>query len=262
MQLAGKLVFLTTNVFDKMARGGLQPFYTWLAGNISPEGRLDRSFQISASLAVGLEFFIRGLRLLQPRLYKLSQPLQRAVLIYSDAEWTVLDEPPWFSKGLGGILWADDTVAACAVECPDELVSGLSKRKTQIIPLELMAAAGMLHTYRHLIAGKDILFFIDNQSVCCALTKGCSRSWDIQMMSSAWHLFCLTYHCRIWIEWVPSGDNPADILSREKKSLYPTTSGEVDEMLLPSWVDLRGSRNITRILDEVEAGRSASYGAA
>ena len=31
-----------------------------------------------------------------------------SVVIYSDAEWTELREPPWFSKGLGGILWCDD----------------------------------------------------------------------------------------------------------------------------------------------------------
>ena len=107
-----------------------------------------------------------------------------------------------------------------------------------------------------------MLFFIDNQSVCCALTKGCSRSWDIQMMSSAWHLFCLKHHCRVWIEWVPSGDNPADILSREKKSLFPTTSGKVDPLLLPDWVDLRGVRDISGILDRVDAGGGASYGSA
>ena len=47
----------------------------------------------------------------------------------------------------------------------------LSDRKTQIIPLELMAAAGMLYTYQDKLRGKDIIFFIDNQSVRCALVK-------------------------------------------------------------------------------------------
>ena len=129
-----------------------------------------------------------------------------------------------------------------------------------MIPLELMAAAGMLWTYRNQLRGREVLFFIDNQSVCCALTKGCSRSWDIQAMTTAWHLFCLEIGCRVWIEWVPSGDNPADILSREKKSLFPPTSGAVDELLLPDWVDLRGNREISRILGLIDAGGGALSG--
>ena len=114
-----------------------------------------------------------------------------------------------------------------------------------------MAAAGMLFTYKEQLRGRDILFFIDNQSVCCALTKGASRSWDIQAMTSAWHLFCLTCGCRIWIEYVPSKANPADILSRDGVSLYETASGAVDPLMLPTWVDMRGGRNISEILDRV-----------
>ena len=97
------------------------------------------------------------------------------------------------------------------MEAPDELVGALSTRKTQIIPLELMAAAGML--YKERLKGRDVLFFIDNQSVCCALTKGCSRSWDVQFMCTSWHLACLRLSCRVWIEWVPSHANPADVFS-------------------------------------------------
>ena len=123
--------------------------------------------------------------------------------------------------------------------------------QTQIIPLELMAAAGMLFTYKKYLEGRDVLFFIDNQSVCCALTKGCSRSWDICAMSSAWHLFSFKIGCKIWIEWVPSADNPADILSRESKSLFPPTSGVVDTLQLPEWVNMKGARDISEILARV-----------
>ena len=83
------------------------------------------------------------------------------------------------------------------------------------------------------------------------MTKGCSRSWDIQIMATAWHLFSLKVGCRIWIEYVPSEDNPADILSRDGVSTFATTSGDVDELKLPSWVDLRGNRDIARILERV-----------
>ena len=59
---------------------------------------------------------------------------------------------------------------AAACQGLDELVHALNERKTKIIPLDLMAAAGMLHTYSDQLTGRDVLFYIDNQSACGALT--------------------------------------------------------------------------------------------
>ena len=126
---------------------------------------------------MGMVFFIRGINLPRPGLYKLAEIQLPPVIIYSDADWTVLNKPPWLSKGLGGIMWEPGQKhRAAATDTPQQLVDGLSKRETQIIPLELMAAARMLYTYGDKLRGKDVIFFIDNQSVCCALVKGCSRS--------------------------------------------------------------------------------------
>ena len=88
-----------------------------------------------------------------------------------------------------------------------------------------MAAAGMLYTYGDKLRGKDVICFMNYQSVCCALVKGCSRSWDIQLLATSWQLLCLQLGCRVWIERFPSEFNPADILCREGKSLYATQNG-------------------------------------
>ena len=126
---------------------------------------------------MGMECYVRGISLLKPRLYTLGEIQLPPVIVYSDAEWTVLDKPPWLSKGLGGIVWEPGQGPwAAAVDTPQHLVDGLSRRETLILRLELMAAAGMLYTYGDKLRGKDAIFFIDNQSVCCALVKGCSRS--------------------------------------------------------------------------------------
>ena len=140
---------------------------------------------------------------------------------------------------------------AAAIDTPQHLVDGLSARKTQIIPLELMAAAGMLYTYQDKLRGKDIIFFIDNQSACSALVKGCSRSWDIRLLATSWQLLCLQLGCRVWIEWVPSESNPADILSRAGKSLYATQCGRVDPLLLPPWADVASCRDIRKVFDAI-----------
>ena len=86
--------------------------------------------------------------MLKPRLYNLGEIQLPPVIIYSDAEWTVLDKPSWLSKVLGGIMWEPGQEPwAAATNTPQLSVDGLSKREIQIIPLELMAAAGMLYTY-------------------------------------------------------------------------------------------------------------------
>ena len=157
------------------------------------------------------------------------------LIFYSDAEWTILNEPPWLSKGLGGIMWDDTSCRAAALDTPRELVNALSDRKTQIIPLELMAAAGVLFTYKELLRGRDVLFFIDNQSVCGALAKGTSKSRDIQHLATAWHILTLHLRCRVWIEWVPSESNPADMLSRDGTAPFEPTSEKIDDLQIPEW---------------------------
>ena len=112
----------------------------------------------------------------------------------------------------------DEIYMACSANTPMEVVNNLAPRNTQIIPLELLAAAGLMHTFGDRLRGKDLIYFIDNQSVCACLTKGASKSRDIQHLSTAWRSMCHDLGCRVWIEWVPSKSNPADILSRHHKS--------------------------------------------
>ena len=59
-------------------------------------------------------------------------------------------------RGLGSCVWADDQVFACSVHTPMHIVNSLAQRKTQIIPLELLAAAGTLLTYREFVRSKSV----------------------------------------------------------------------------------------------------------
>ena len=50
----------------------------------------------------GIEFFLRALPLLEPRVYYLGRVERAPVVIYSDAEWSPPPNPPLaFDKGLG-----------------------------------------------------------------------------------------------------------------------------------------------------------------
>ena len=49
---------------------------------------------ITPGLAMCMEFFTKGMPLLKTRIYHLGAVRQPPVVIYSDAEWTVLEKPP------------------------------------------------------------------------------------------------------------------------------------------------------------------------
>ena len=112
MTLAGKRSFLLMSCFNKMARGGLQPFSQWLSdhsayGTSDSQVSLIYKHGITPGLAMGMELFFKGIRIFEPRIYHLGAARQPPVVIDSDAEWTVLEKPPWQRKGLGASCGMD-----------------------------------------------------------------------------------------------------------------------------------------------------------
>ena len=43
---------------------------------------------------MGMEFFLNGIPLMKACIYVLGELKRKPVIIYSDAEWTVLDQAP------------------------------------------------------------------------------------------------------------------------------------------------------------------------
>ena len=193
-----------------------------------------RHLAITAPRLDGLEFFLRALPLLESRVDYFGQVERAPLVAYSDAEWSPPLHPPLtFDNGLGGRILVDVKSKGCALETPEYICNRLSTRQTQIIPLELLASAGVLNTFAADVAGRDVILFIDNQSVCCALTKGCSKSRDIQTLSTAWHALCMVLKGGVWIEWVPSDSKPADELLRHGKAFFEQDRAFIEDMILP-----------------------------
>ena len=91
--------------FDKIARGGLRPFFDWISqhADATTLWRMkNHSFAITANLLVGVECFAKVIPQITPRIYDLSQIHPRPVVAYSDAEWTPPEHPPLApGRGLG-----------------------------------------------------------------------------------------------------------------------------------------------------------------
>ena len=120
------------------------------------------------------------------------------------------------SPGLGFVLSHPD-LKQChsgATKVPAEVLQCLQDRKTQIMPLEALAILQCFVVFGSRFTGRDILLFVDNQAVCAGVAKGACSSADCARIISACHLLWAKMGCRVWIEWIPSDDNPSDGLSR------------------------------------------------
>ena len=106
----------------------------------------------------------------------------------------------------------------------------------------------MLHTFSDVVQGRDVIFFIDNQSVCAALAKGATKSDDLQAFTTAWHARAHKLGVRVWFEWVDSKSNPADELSRWQTSIFTRV---VKPLILPKWAVRSRSRSLRQVLDLV-----------
>ena len=168
------------------------------------------------------------MRELRPRVVYPMRRAPAAVVLYTDAEWTALKRfgpwHPWYclthTTGMGALAFNGTQRLACCGEASAEVVNSLKTRETQITALELLAVAGALCTFAASLAGRDLILFCDNQSVCAALAKGASRALDLQLFTTAVHGFCHRWHINLWVEWVPTKENPADELSRAGTSKW------------------------------------------
>ena len=66
-----------------------------------------------------------------------------------------------------------------------------------------------------MLAGRDVIWFIDNETVCASAIRGTSSMPEVgSILDSA--IVCLSRQStRVWYEWTDSRSNPSDGLSRE-----------------------------------------------
>ena len=64
------------------------------------------------------------------------------------------------------------------------------------------------------LVGRDILFFIDNESAVGSLIRSSSTELDAALATQVAHAILVQLQARTWWDWVDTKSNPADGLSR------------------------------------------------
>ena len=137
----------------------------------------------------------------------------KPTLIYSDASWEPLKQPPgrvgWliFQPGHQG--------RGATMVLSQQLIDSWKPRTQQIYPAEAIAPLIVFLTEGPSLAGQDIIWFIDNEAACASLIRGASTQHDVGTLMYATHILFAKYGCRVWFEWIDSHSNPSDGLSRD-----------------------------------------------
>ena len=99
-------------------------------------------------------------------------------------------------------------------EVPQSLMRRWLPRKTQIAMVEAFAAVLVVDQYRHDLAGKRALLFIDADAVLAALIKGYSAKEDLCELVGYFWRRCAASRIAVYLDRVPTDANPADAPSR------------------------------------------------
>ena len=225
--LCGKLAFTLSWTFGRVGRACLQPLF----------GAHETGF--TAGVAASITYLASLLPVIPPHEIRLDASAGPPTLLWSDGCYENPDRS-YFTQGVEcnigflvgsprkGAEWpppstpppaewvaANYTFVHGAAPVPAELLETLVRRKQQIGQVEIIGAIVPYLSVPELLAGRDVLHWIDNTSALAALTKGYSGVPDSARLVHMFHAWNVGARAAVWFEYVPSKPNPADEPSRE-----------------------------------------------
>ena len=76
----------------------------------------------------------------------------------------------------------------------------------------------MRHKLKERLAGRRVIYFIDNEAARFSLLKGTSGKESMQQLTAAFHAVDLSFPSVAWAERIPSKSNPSDAASRGRSN--------------------------------------------
>ena len=74
----------------------------------------------------------------------------------------------------------------------------------------------MYRSVPELVAGASVIHFVDNTGALSNLVHGYAARADCGRLTNAFHLALARLQCSVWLDWVPSKANVADLPSRDE----------------------------------------------
>lgn len=219
-------------------------------------------------------FYEAILASLPPRVVELGPPQLLPLLVYTDAMFRPRKRKrrdaeqcveggfrPNFVSRLGIVVYdphcdtANPGYAPQRVDCtgghlqygsappPDDVVATFERAdsddplKTYIAQLEILAGISVYYTFPSKVRGRQVNHFIDNTVALSSLVHGYARRLDMAKMVNAFHLQLVGLQTEVYLEFVPSLANIADLPSRDEYELLDRLGGERVPIAIPTAAD-------------------------
>ena len=129
----------------------------------------------------------------------------------------------------------------------DEIETTGLERQQYVGQLEVLAAVAVYTTFPEVVRGRDVVHFIDNAGALYALMNGSSSDVDSARLVHTFHALAVPLATRVWVAYVASKANLADLPSRREFALLRSMGAVWRETALPplltSW-----SESYSRVL--------------
>ena len=216
-KLKGKLMFGASQLWGKVGRAFLRPISERQYARF-PE---KEGFRLNAALERSLKHWRKLIESGPPRPIEFKSEKVSDVVIFTDG----FTPDPRFDdvrpSRIGAVLFDRKTIAPVQFSevVPKWVQQKWLPRKTQIVPVEMLAPIIALETFRDRLYGADIILLIDSEAVEAALVKGYSSKEDLcDLISVFWDL-AFQLRVRVFIDRVATDANPADWPSRGDLSI-------------------------------------------
>ena len=211
-KLKGKLMFGASQLWGKVGRAFLRS----LSERQYLKHARDDGFALNSALLLSLFQWLKLVQDGPPR------PIEEQKLKKSDAVLFTDGFTPDARKNekgldrIGGVVFSrgQSKPYQFTAAVPEKVKKFWLVRKTQIVPIEMLAPIVALATFGPMIRGKDIILFIDSEAVEGALIKGYSAREDLSELVSVFWDLALELRVNVYIDRVSTDANPADWPSR------------------------------------------------
>ena len=160
-----------------------------------------------------LEFLAKLVAALPPKAIQVVCPPALPSILYTDASF----EPSLVSLPRGGWILSrpDAPVQGHSIEIAAAVVASWEDRATHITPAEAWTVFAALAEHAKELSGQDVIAFIDNEAAAASIIRGDSAHHDMADIAQGIQWLAVRHRIRLWVEWMDSGSNPADGLSRD-----------------------------------------------
>ena len=208
----GKLGFIFSSAYYRFGRAALQP--------LQQRQHYDLSFEFTPALCEALDFLAVVLPNLPPLEMRLVAEKEPPLVVYTDAmfEWT-MGSRPWVPVLRIGFVVFDPVTGHVFYSCYQLPLWYFTEvfapdLRTYIAQGEAVGALAPLLSMPQVFKGRSVIQFQDNTWALSALIHGYASRPDMGRVVNAFHVAHFTLRARIWLEWVPSAANIADLPSR------------------------------------------------